>query len=77
MRDFVTGVRYFGRGLGLLASRPKLLLIGVLPAVLTTVILLGASYEQCWKGITELVSGLSADEQRAVLGDTATRVYGL
>ena len=42
MRDFITGVRYFGRGLGLLASRPKLLLAGVLPAVLTTVILLGA-----------------------------------
>jgi CysZ protein len=42
VRDFVTGVRYFGRGLGLLASRPKLLLIGVLPAVLTTAILLGA-----------------------------------
>jgi CysZ protein len=42
VRDFVTGVRYFGRGLGLLASRPRLLLIGVLPAVLTTAILLGA-----------------------------------
>jgi CysZ protein len=42
VRDFLTGVRYFGRGLGLLASRPKLLLIGVLPAVLTTAILLGA-----------------------------------
>jgi CysZ protein len=42
VRDFVTGVRYFGRGLGLLASRPKLLLIGVLPAVLTTAILLSA-----------------------------------
>ena len=42
MRDFVTGVRYFGRGLGLLASRPRLLLIGVLPAVLTTAVLLGA-----------------------------------
>jgi CysZ protein len=42
VRDFVTGVRYFGRGLGLLVSRPKLLLIGVLPAVLTTAILLGA-----------------------------------
>jgi L-fuconolactonase len=41
------------------------------------VILLGASYEQCWNGITALVSRLSADEQRAVLGDTATRVYGL
>ena len=42
MRDFLTGIRYFGRGLGLLARRPKLLLIGVLPAVLTTAILLGA-----------------------------------
>jgi CysZ protein len=43
VRDFVTGVRYFGRGLGLLASRPRLLLIGMLPAVLTTAILLGAT----------------------------------
>jgi len=42
VRDFLTGVRYFGRGLGLLASRPKLLLAGVLPAVLTAAILLGA-----------------------------------
>ena len=41
------------------------------------VILLGASYEETWKGITDLVSGLSADEQRAVLNDTAVRVYGL
>jgi L-fucono-1,5-lactonase len=41
------------------------------------VILLGASYEECWNGVTDLVSGLSADERRAVLGGTATRVYGL
>jgi L-fuconolactonase len=41
------------------------------------VILLGASYQDCWNGVTALVSGLSADEQRAVLGDTAERVYGL
>lgn len=41
------------------------------------VILLGASYEQCWRGIVDLVSGLAADEQRSVLGETATRVYGL
>src|SRR3984957_8252522 len=41
MRDFITGVRYFCRGFGLLARRPKLLLIGMLPAVLTTLILLG------------------------------------
>jgi CysZ protein len=42
MRDFFTGVRYFGQGFGILVRRPKLLLIGMLPAVLTTVILLGA-----------------------------------
>jgi L-fuconolactonase len=41
------------------------------------VILLGASYEETWRGITALVAGLSADEQRAVLGETAKRVYGL
>jgi predicted TIM-barrel fold metal-dependent hydrolase len=41
------------------------------------VILLGATYEECWNGTAALVSGLSADERRAVMGDTATRVYGL
>lgn len=42
MRDFVTGVRLFGRGLGILLRSPRLLLIGALPAVLTTLLLLGA-----------------------------------
>jgi CysZ protein len=42
MRDFVCGVRYFGQGFVLLARRPRLLLIGMLPAVLTTAILLAA-----------------------------------
>jgi L-fuconolactonase len=41
------------------------------------VILLGASYGQTWDGIRELVAGLSSDEQRAVLGATAERVYAL
>ncbi len=41
------------------------------------VILLGASYAETWDGITDLVADLSADERRAVLGDTAKRVYGL
>ena len=41
MRDFFTGVRYFGQGFGILVRRPRLLLIGMLPAVLTTAILLG------------------------------------
>jgi CysZ protein len=42
VRDFITGVRYFGQGFGLLLRRPRLLLIGMLPAVLTTVVLVGA-----------------------------------
>jgi len=41
------------------------------------VILLGATYAETWDGIRELVADLSADEQRAVLGTTAERVYGL
>jgi CysZ protein len=39
--DFITGIRYFGQGFGLLVRRPRLLLIGMLPAIVTTVILLG------------------------------------
>ena len=41
------------------------------------VILLGATYQECWDGITALLAGLPADERRAVLNDTAERIYGL
>ncbi|HEU5471216.1 MAG TPA: EI24 domain-containing protein [Actinophytocola sp.] len=41
MRDFVTGIRLFGRGAGLLVRSPRLLLIGVAPALLTALLLLG------------------------------------
>ena len=41
------------------------------------VILLGASFEQCWNGITALVAGLSVNERHAVMGGTAERIYGL
>ena len=41
------------------------------------VILLGVSYAEAWNGITDLVGGLSAAERQAVLGGTATRIYGL
>ncbi|MEV6905814.1 EI24 domain-containing protein [Amycolatopsis sp. NPDC051071] len=41
MRDFFKGFRMFGQGLGILLRSPKLLLIGALPAVLTTMLLLG------------------------------------
>jgi L-fuconolactonase len=41
------------------------------------VILLGASYEEAWNGITDLLTGLSVDERHAVLGGSAKRIYGL
>lgn len=41
MRDFFTGVRLFGQGLGILLRSPRLLLVGALPALLTTLLLLG------------------------------------
>jgi L-fucono-1,5-lactonase len=41
------------------------------------VILLGATYQECWDGTTALLAELAADERRAVLGDTAERIYGL
>lgn len=41
------------------------------------VILLGASYQEAWRGIVALLAGLSSDQQRAVLGETAMRIYGL
>jgi CysZ protein len=41
VRDFVMGVRLFGRGFGILLRSPRLLLLGVLPAVLTTLLLTG------------------------------------
>jgi L-fucono-1,5-lactonase len=41
------------------------------------VILLGATYEECWNGTTELVAGLSVAERHAVMGGTAERIYGL
>jgi CysZ protein len=74
--DFVTGVRYFGQGFGMLARRPKLLFIGMLPAVLTAVILLGAMialvanidhlaalvtpFAEHWSGGERLVTRLAA-----------------
>jgi L-fuconolactonase len=41
------------------------------------VILVGASYEQTWQGITDLVAALSVDQRHAIMGGTAERVYGL
>jgi CysZ protein len=41
-RDLITGIRYFGQGLVILVRRPRLAWLGMLPAVVTTAILLGA-----------------------------------
>jgi L-fuconolactonase len=49
----------------------------VLAASNWPVILLAGEYQEVWRGITDLLSGLSAAERAAVLGGTAERVYGL
>ncbi|MEV4315648.1 EI24 domain-containing protein [Actinocrispum sp. NPDC049592] len=41
MRDFSKGVRMFGQGWAILLRTPKLLVLGALPAVLTTALLVG------------------------------------
>jgi CysZ protein len=70
--DFITGLRYFGQGFGLLVRRPKLLLIGMLPAVLTTAILLGgmvaliANVDHLAALVTPFANGWSGGERLAV-----------
>lgn len=72
MGDFITGLRYFGQGFGLLVRRPKLLLIGMLPAVLTTAILLGgmialiANVDHLAALVTPFANGWSGGERLAV-----------
>jgi L-fuconolactonase len=41
------------------------------------VVLLGGSFVQVWRGITDLIGGLGAQEQKAVLGGNARRIYDL
>ena len=41
------------------------------------VILLGASFTEAWRGIEDLVAGLSAADRQAILGGTAERIYRL
>ncbi|KWW98948.1 hypothetical protein LI90_578 [Carbonactinospora thermoautotrophica] len=41
MREFVAGLRMFARGCGIVLRSPRLLLLGALPALLTTLLLLG------------------------------------
>jgi L-fucono-1,5-lactonase len=41
------------------------------------VVLLGGSFAEVWRGLTELIAGLSASERAAVLGGTAERIFRL
>jgi L-fuconolactonase len=41
------------------------------------VVVLGGTFNEVWRGITELVSDLMPSEQQAVLGGTARRIYQL
>lgn len=50
MGDFVTGVRLFARGGGIVLRSPRLLALGAVPALITTALFLGA--------LVALVSGL-------------------
>jgi hypothetical protein len=41
------------------------------------VILLSCSFEQCWRGIEDLIAGLSTADRAEVLGGAAQRIYKL
>jgi L-fuconolactonase len=41
------------------------------------VILLSGSFQQCWRGIENLIAGLSVADRAEVLGGTAERIYKL
>jgi L-fuconolactonase len=41
------------------------------------VVELGGTFEEVWRGLTDLIAGLSATERAAILGGSAERIYGL
>jgi L-fuconolactonase len=41
------------------------------------VVVLGGTFDEVWRGITELVVDLTPTEREAVLGGSARRIYGL
>ncbi|MCP2259022.1 CysZ protein [Streptoalloteichus tenebrarius] len=55
MRDFVTGLRLFGRGWGIVLRSPRLLVLGAVPALLTSVLMLGA-----WVALAVWIGDLAA-----------------
>ncbi|MGM1063916.1 EI24 domain-containing protein [Saccharothrix sp. Mg75] len=55
LRDFSTGVKVLGEGFGLVFRSPKLLLIGAIPALVTTALLIGGLI-----GLTTYVDDIAA-----------------
>ncbi|OQO94586.1 hypothetical protein B1813_00235 [Saccharomonospora piscinae] len=55
MRDFVKGLRLFGRGAGILVRSPRLLVIGALPVVVTATLLVAGMVALAF-GIDELAA---------------------
>jgi len=41
------------------------------------VILLGASFQEAWRGLEAIIAPLSAAERRAIMGDSAARIYAI
>lgn len=85
MGDFATGVRLFVRGGGIVLRSPRLLLLGAVPALITTVLFLGgllallAGLDAIAAGLTPFADGWGSDARRvarvlagiAVLGAVA------
>lgn len=82
MRDLVTGFRLFGRGLGMLLQSPRLLLIGALPAVLTTLLLFGGMItlvswiDDMTTLLTPFADGWASGWRATVRGATGGALFG-
>lgn len=82
VRDFFFGVRLLGRGVRMMLRSPRLLLIGALPAVLTTVLLLGGMIALVYwiddvaASITPFADGWAAGWQVATRATAGIVVFG-
>lgn len=78
----MTGVRLLGRGVGIMLRSPRLLVIGALPAVLTTVLLLGGMValvywiDELAASITPFADGWALGWQVAVRTAAGVALFG-